>query len=154
MATDKQISFATTLVRERNISDSRATQLLERLPSLTTAEASSFIDYVKTLPRKAGHAAAPKQELADGMYLIGERIVKVQHAIHGSGNQYAKELIDGSFEYVAGLVGQVRREGVRMTIEFAKQYGALYGTCIVCGRTLTNEESIEAGIGPVCGAKV
>jgi hypothetical protein len=42
----------------------------------------------------------------------------------------------------------------RMTLEDAKEFGALYGTCCVCGRLLTNEVSIEAGIGPVCGKRV
>lgn len=33
-------------------------------------------------------------------------------------------------------------------------YGLSTGTCGVCSRKLTNPESVEAGIGPVCSAKV
>jgi hypothetical protein len=37
--------------------------------------------------------------------------------------------------------------------EYAKQYGLLIGKCGVCGRTLTNDESRERGIGPVCASR-
>lgn len=33
----------------------------------------------------------------------------------------------------------------RMTLEQAKQYGHLYGVCVRCSATLTDEESIAAG---------
>jgi hypothetical protein len=38
-------------------------------------------------------------------------------------------------------------------VEAAKRIGLLTGTCCVCGRSLTNEGSIEAGIGPICAGK-
>lgn len=102
----------------------------------------------------------PRPELADGMYRKDGVIYKVQHAVNGSGNQYAKELkvrVRGGdaevwFEYAPGMVGRLRDEH-KMCLEEAKQFGALYGTCCVCGRTLTNEESIAEGIGPVCRGK-
>lgn len=34
--------------------------------------------------------------------------------------------------------------------EAAKEYGRRTGNCCVCGRLLTNEDSIEAMIGPIC----
>jgi hypothetical protein len=40
-----------------------------------------------------------------------------------------------------------------MTLEDAKEFGRLYGMCCQCGATLTDEKSIEAGIGPVCAGK-
>lgn len=100
-----------------------------------------------------------RQELTEGMWILGDwytgRIFKVQRAVHGSGNLYAKELIAGTgeFDYVPGIANQLVTEGRPMTLEEAKAYGALYGTCCVCGRTLTNETSIAAGIGPVCASK-
>jgi hypothetical protein len=35
----------------------------------------------------------------------------------------------------------------------ARQYGLRFGVCSCCGRTLTNKESRELGIGPVCRSK-
>ena len=102
------------------------------------------------------------------------RIFKVQRAVNGSGNLYAKELLteavghcggceacdgedlcltyDARFEYAAGAMRLLSAE-TAMSLEQAKTYGALYGTCCACGRTLTDEASIAAGIGPVCAEK-
>ena len=36
----------------------------------------------------------------------------------------------------------------------AQVYGNETGECCVCGRTLTNRESIESGIGPICSGRM
>lgn len=36
----------------------------------------------------------------------------------------------------------------------AQAYGYETGTCCVCGRDLTNKESVETGIGPVCAGRM
>jgi len=97
----------------------------------------------------------------DGMYQSPAGIIfKVQYAVHGSGRLYAKQLLPpvqyggkASFVYEPGLIRKIKPEW-RMTLEQAKAFGALYGTCCICGRTLTNEVSIEAGIGPVCAGRL
>jgi hypothetical protein len=103
----------------------------------------------------------------DGMYRDPDTgdIFKVQVAVHGSGNLYAKRLVEldepkvmktktvsHEFVYEPGLLRRIKPEW-RMTLEEAKAWGALYGTCCVCGATLTKEASIAAGIGPVCSEK-
>lgn len=105
-----------------------------------------------------------KKRAAEGMYRKAGTIYKVQKAVHGSGQNYAKRLVETlvldrktgkpkwKFEYAPGFVFELRSEHA-LTIEQAKEFGALYGTCCVCGRTLTKEESIEAGIGPICAEK-
>lgn len=52
-----------------------------------------------------------------------------------------------------------RREGILEAIakdpgEAMLRYGLELGKCGHCGRTLTNEESREAGIGPICRGKM
>lgn len=37
--------------------------------------------------------------------------------------------------------------------QVAKDYGKLVGVCSCCGRELTDKNSIEAGIGPICATK-
>lgn len=37
--------------------------------------------------------------------------------------------------------------------EVFAEYGKRFGTCCMCGRELTNAESVELGIGPVCRAR-
>src|SRR6185312_17281816 len=87
------------------------------------------------------------------------QIVKVQRS-PSSGHLYAKLFRAPSepgeravFTYWPGALQHLHAED-RLTAEKAAEYGALYGTCIVCGRTLTRESSIEAGIGPICAGKV
>lgn len=100
----------------------------------------------------------PRPELTDGMYKTDAGIFKVIHGVNGSGRQYAKLLVvdeDGKtvrFTYALGAIRKLT-EADAMSLEDAKAFGALYGVCCVCGRTLTDEESIAAGIGPVCVGK-
>lgn len=98
--------------------------------------------------------------VTDGMYRNPEteEIFKVQKAVHGSGNLYAKRLQqydDGTwkFNFAPGAVRALKPEW-RMTLEEAKAFGQLYGVCCVCGRTLTDETSIAEGIGPICSGRL
>jgi hypothetical protein len=62
---------------------------------------------------------------------------------------YAKQLVDGKFEYAPGATRRLTAAD-KLTLEQAKQYGQLTGTCCRCGARLTDEDSITRGIGPVC----
>ncbi len=136
---------------------------LRRFSSLTAPQAKGVLNCMLAEARRNAPKAAPVARVAleDGMYKLGETIYKVQHAVHGSGKQYAKVLvIHGEapealveFEYAPGAISKLSAAD-RMTLEEAKAFGALYGTCCVCGRTLTDEKSIEAGIGPVCAERM
>lgn len=100
----------------------------------------------------------PKPVTEDGMYRMADgTIAKVQIAVNGSGNLYAKRLVvgdrEGRFEYEPGLIRKLSASD-RMTADEAAEFGRLYGFCCVCGRTLTDETSIAAGIGPVCAGRM
>lgn len=159
-ATEKMREFVQVLLAER---DWEQEQVLAIAPSREhVAEfdvARSLINYLKSRPKRAGQsgAGAGRPPVVEaGMYKQGDRIFKVQQAIHGSGNLYAKELVrhgdSFSFEYARGAIRRLSAED-KMSLEEAKEFGVLYGTCCVCGRVLTKESSIEAGIGPICAQK-
>ena len=113
-------------------------------------------------PTPASHPESQAQAAAvtEGMYRVDETIFKVQRALaQGSGHTYAKKLVLGdgygakaTFVYAPGALKLLTPEH-KMTLAQAKEFGALYGTCCRCGRTLTDEGSIEAGIGPICSKK-
>lgn len=132
--------------------------LPESIDSLTKSSASRMIETLLSMKDAPKQIATPANntvatpQVTEGMYTVGDRIFKVQ-AARGSGNLYAKELIDKSFEYVQGAITIVRREGIRMTIDQAAAYGKATGQCCVCSRELTVQASIDAGIGPVCASK-
>lgn len=124
---------------------------------VTMRQASRMIETLKSLPfvvRPEPPRAAKQDVLEAGIYLVAGRVVKVQRAVHGSGHMYAKMLDTdtGKFRYEAGLVSRVRPEQ-RMTLAQAREFGEIYGMCASCGATLTDEDSIGRGIGPVCAKK-
>jgi len=110
-------------------------------------------------PVTPGPVAAPVATLVEGVYLHDGLVYKVQAAVHGSGHLYAKRLVvdeaggKGRFEYIKGMIRQLQPEE-KMSLEQAREYGALYGVCCVCGAVLTDERSIERGIGPICEGRL
>jgi hypothetical protein len=153
-ATEKQVAFIARLAQERGVATpvagtkKAATAEIERLLALPKAAPSSHPDS----QAKGGTAT-------EGMHKVGDEIFKVQKAVHGSGHLYCKRLVPGegfgakaTFVYAPGMMKQLSA-ATKMSLEEAKAFGALYGTCCVCGRTLTDEKSIAAGIGPVCAGK-
>jgi len=128
----------------------------------TKAEASEMIERLIPVAREArtvapiaAPLAAPVKSTAvteDGMYLKDGVVFKVQIAKQDSGRLYAKRLGQGGFEYAPGAINTLRAEH-KMSLDQAKEYGKLYGVCCQCGKDLTDENSIAAGIGPVCARK-
>lgn len=164
-ATDKQIDYLQSLMAQRDVDRAMDVAFIDdaiATHTLAKSAASEYIQDALRCPLRAlrnPNVVIDAHIQQDGMYRTpsGE-IYKVQRAVHGTGRLYAKHLVvDGfgkaHFEYAAGIVYKLRAEH-RMTMEQAKEFGALYGTCCVCGRTLTLEASIEAGIGPVCAGKL
>lgn len=178
--TEKQISFINQLQAERRWEDIPAmVQKVElaraawRNKCLDRQMASALIHDLGFMPER--EVAPVIEEVSiEGMHRLDGKIYKVQVAVHGSGRPYAKVLVtdqigtcggcekcDGEdrcpvyssrFEYAAGVVRRLSLE-TRLSLSEAKEFGAVYGTCCVCSRTLTNEVSIEAGIGPICAGK-
>lgn len=164
-ATEAQIRLLVTLAQEiAELNGVELIDLSEVFASLSKREASAKIDELMVTARKlrerkwaqerAEREAARKAAVTvdAGIYLFNGVVHKVQKAVHGSGNLYAKVLQDGAFVYAPGAIRSLLPEH-RMTLEQAKEYGQLYGVCCNCGATLTDEKSIEAGIGPVCARK-
>lgn len=93
-----------------------------------------------------------------GIYANNDgEIFKVYKALNGS-HMLCKKLVadkeskTAEFQYVGAPKRHVNHD-MKLTLEQAKTFGAIYGVCCVCGRTLTDENSIAAGIGPICAGK-
>jgi hypothetical protein len=119
--------------------------------------ASALIDAWKAAPRREAPKATDSKggldEDADGFFVTPDgKVVKVQFN-RAKSNRYAKVLDTdtGSFEY-AGKA-PLRWELEPLTAERAAELGRLYGRCVACGATLTDEDSIQRGMGPVCATK-
>jgi hypothetical protein len=104
--------------------------------------------------RTQGVPAGGRVELEDGVYRVEGTFYMVQHAVHGSGNQYAKRIEiteDGqvSATYAAGMIRNIRPEH-RITGDEAAAFGQVYGVCVFCIRPLTDERSKAVGYGRKC----
>lgn len=89
--------------------------------------------------------------ITDGFWVADRtgEVFKVQES--GAGRLYGKRMNDGEFEFFSGAIAHLRKNLPRkLSVEEAKEFGRLYGRCIKCGRTLTDENSIAQGIGPIC----
>jgi hypothetical protein len=108
---------------------------------------------------EAANAARP-EPVTEGIWKLGDQIYKVVVAVHGSGKLYAKRLVvsgdrSAHWAYEPGVIRTLQSSdrAHKLTEAEAAEFGKLYGVCAICGRTLTNEESIERGIGPICAGK-
>lgn len=108
--------------------------------------ASLIINQLKALTASAYRPVV----LAAGFYQVGEEVAEVR--ISKAGRSYGCQLDaeTGKFEYDPGLILRIERIGVPLSQEGAIEYARRTGRCAICGRKLTTERSVAAGIGPVC----
>jgi hypothetical protein len=115
---------------------------------------------VEPRPRPAQDAPAP---LTPGVYVTADgSIVKLQEnkaktntytslwtSFGGERLTLTGEHVNGEWVYAPELKRALRPEQ-RMTVDEAKHFGLVFGQCAKCGRHLSDANSVEAGIGPVC----
>lgn len=151
-ATEAQINFLIKLLAEKIEDPAKSLDAIKWVNEhkLSKATASAKITEYMAMPtvRKA-FSSTP--ELDEGMYKVGDDIFKVYHT--QAGHIATKQLTEDGFEYTGRKPLAMIKPEHRMTLDQAKEYGKVTGTCCNCGRLLTNEDSIEAGIGPVCASK-
>lgn len=168
--------FYATVAGSKKILKSDISKFIDLLKSCPRTERMSkpvgAVDLRSTMAMMSAN-----QHLVDGMYRgpqPNNHIYKVYHTVHGANQQVAKRLVikDGplhissqldeykvtdhvtvSFKYEGKAPLRFLKPHMRLSIQEAMEFGKLYGMCVVCGRTLTNELSIELGIGPVCGER-
>lgn len=149
--TDPQMSLIQTMCTEQG----------REIPTDLTFETAKALISELIGRREAQIRAAKIQTpkvTEDGMYRTPDGTVyKVQIAKQGSGHLYAKKLTQHedeswSFDFAKGAIHRLTAD-MKMTLDQAKEFGQLYGVCCKCGADLTDERSIERGIGPVCEGK-
>lgn len=144
---EKQLAFLAKLRDERDIEFDLASIKNKR-------EASLMIDNLLKLPKtqKAPKApATPTVEVPEGLHLHEGDVFKVQRS--GAGHLYAKLRNGRGWDYVGKAPLRFLSADTLLTLESAKQYGLETGVCCNCGATLTDPNSIAAGIGPICASR-
>ena len=124
--------------------------------NVTKAQGSKAIEMLLGWKQRS-FAARPvpvvREKAPIGVYKRGDDIYRV---IKGrqSANTYAQKLtVDyngvPAWVYVGAMVFELKVEEL-ISPEVAAQMGRTVGYCVICGRFLTDAESVAKGIGPVC----
>lgn len=159
-ATAPQVALISRLVAERTPSTFPA-PLVSVLSLVTKGEATkqqaSWAIENLFKVAKAGAPARTNDLPADlGYYLVDETVYAVV-ASKSSGKHYAKRMsvvgARGRWEYAHGMVYHLAGAH-RLTVEEARVLGRSLGCCVICGATLTDPESVDRGIGPICEQRV
>lgn len=114
---------------------------IEKLPNGKWAVAHKDGDCPQSeFPFPLGRYAVPTEEGHLGFYFASERGLFLQHG---------SDLSLLPNKAAASIIEKIAKDPREASI----RYGLELGNCGVCGRALTNEESRERGIGPVCADK-
>lgn len=128
---------------------------------LTKRRASELIDRLRLVPKSAPtpEGAPARQDPPEGFHFDGTDVYKLQVS-KSSGALYASVLDrdaaterKGKWDYVGRKPLHKLSDDTLLTLERARELGAEWGICLRCGALLTNPESVERGIGPVCAEK-
>lgn len=172
---EKQLNLIRSLLEEKDLSKLDESQQAwahgilnpeeyhSRMPS-TKQAAGRIIEALLKLPRKP-RAAAPAgtaDSVPEGRYAIEEegvvKFYRLSRPTEGRWAGYTFLSVQASDDLYP-IRNATTREAILLKIAQDPQaamlrYGTEIGSCGHCGRTLTNEESREYGIGPVCRAKM
>ena len=141
----------------RNVAEAEAPQVPKvdnsRLPVGIYVDAAGLI--FKVQGNQAFKSAAKRQakdSTAPDPYSVGFVYAKVWGQSDGT-RLPIQEVGDLSLHqlwiYERGLIHNLVVDH-RMTLDEARHFGELYSQCVNCGRTLTDKNSIDKAIGPVC----
>lgn len=142
-ATDRQVSFIQTLLKER------VWEQAVDVSVLSSKDASGLIDNLLKAPKDKA-----KVVVEIGIYQNDKGDIYRVQPSRQTGRLYAKKLVfTGGWEYESGAIYRLKPEQ-KWTLEQAKAFGAETGLCCVCGAFLTDPNSVAEGIGPVCAKRV
>jgi len=165
-ATDRQLSFINSLLAEREIGDDHAARLRRMIENgeLSKRVASDGIEWLKRQPAKnvtTTTVQTPTADVPAGRYAIEidgtVKFYRVDKPTEGrwAGRTFVSVQASDDFHPVRGAAANPILRAIAVDPKAATiRYGHALGVCGQCGRTLTNEESIAAGIGPICAGRL
>jgi uncharacterized protein DUF6011 len=166
---EKQFNWIKDMLLKKELPDyvERSCQW-QRLPSISRAEASQWIDQLKPLPwnkknigsRQQGVDPPSIEALPRGRYAIENDKGELCFYNVWRGDRrpdYVKVYLqhgpdDSEVPFIAAMsiCHKIVKAGPMVC---AQRYGKEIGSCYRCGLRLTNRLSRELGIGPVCGGR-
>lgn len=156
-ASDKQIGLIRRLAGERDWSGLDTETIADVIDGkqVSKREASAAIDLLFAAPKTV--VKAPTTPLEAGMYRQADGTLVRVYFGRQSGQMLAKKVVGSDGDYGFEYMGKADRfvtADQRLSLDEAKAWGRMTGTCCVCAAHLDDPTSVEAGIGPVCATRV
>lgn len=122
---------------------------MNNYPFVTREELHSVFDVLHTSPVQT---QAPRQEPAPiGVYKKDNDYYRVAN-MRNSDRRVAYRWNGRKWDYARGYVFQLTANEL-LSVDEVRAFGLRTGMCAICGRTLTDPESVQKGIGPICEGK-
>lgn len=161
-ATTKQLSFIASLRAERDLAPLTDDVIAQVTKDMASKAIKTLLEMPK--PQRTPTPQAPTHDVPAGRYaLVSEQdgktyFFRVDRPTEGRWNGYTFVKVQAGDD-LWPLKDAAKRANVLAQIAAdpeaaSKRYGHEIGSCGVCGRTLTDEQSRADGIGPICKDKM
>jgi Family of unknown function (DUF6011) len=148
-ASPAQVSFLKSLLSKKQVEEQWLKVAEARLEAgITKDVASQMIEWFKAQPDlpKAALTVLP-----NGVYETHGAEVFVVKTSKTSGKPYAMKWVGTRYVYEVGHYRYLLANNpAPLSLAQAAVLGIDSGYCVICGRELSDEKSLAAGIGPVC----
>ena len=152
LISEKQLTYLTSIINRRPDADYHSQRIIDQygisdLTSLNRDQAKNEIDRMLHLP-------LPLPNIAVGAYELDGIVYSVRKGNY-SGKIHALVYDPDQKKWVDDLTKSIYKlkDEHRLTLSRATQLSVAVGSCVHCGRTLTLQKSVVAGMGRVCASR-
>lgn len=152
LISEKQLAYLTSIINRRPDADYHLQRIndeygISDLTSLNRDQAKREIDRMLRLP-------IPLPDIAVGAYELDNIVYSVRKGNY-SGAIHALVYDPDQKKWVSDKTNSIYKltNEHRLTLSRATQLSVAVGSCVHCGRTLTLQKSVVAGMGRVCASK-
>jgi hypothetical protein len=159
---DFAFSLDRQLLSKGYLSDAQVAAVARKLVPVpgAVAVAGAGVQAVQTAFATASANGLKRPKLRLGGYVLSLAPATGRNAgaiyVKSTSEEYLGKITDGQFQPTRECTDEQRAEIVKLCanpVESAVAYGKQTGICACCGRELSDPESIERGIGPICAGK-
>lgn len=148
------------LIRTGNLTENQVAAVTRKLnrPVAATIEVASVAAMQVAFATAIGNGLKrPKMRLSGFVLKLAPATGRNAGAIYvTSSDEYLGKIADGTFTPSRACAADTQAQIAAMCADplaAAVAYGRETGQCACCGRELTDPESVERGIGPICAEK-
>lgn len=147
--TERQLATTTRLMLQDRERD--AQRVAAKAEAEAKAVAVDITPIIKAMETAMAHdIKRPLLRAGDFKFAYKPGVIYVRDR---SGDVYYGKIVDGRFFQSRECTAEDQAKIIEVAsdpMQAAIAYGRREGACAICGRTLTNHESIDRGIGPIC----